>query len=207
VTRKPGRPRDDQASDAITRAALELFAGQGLAGATMDGIASRAGVGRSTVYRRWSSPEQAVLAALDEVRRAGEDGAQGWEEWALPEVLDAFAERAAAALVDPGAVALLRQLTALPLDHPIARAHREGVAEPRRTAFTRMLVKARDAGELAADLDVELAQELLEGALLHRALVAPPVGDVGVAREQVEELLRAVGLCPVGTPTGGAPTP
>ncbi len=52
-----GRPRDAAADKAILRAALELFIEHGIEGASFEQIARRAGVARTTVYRRWSGRE------------------------------------------------------------------------------------------------------------------------------------------------------
>lgn len=59
-----GRPRDPAASRAILSAAREVLARNGYTGASMDEIARRAGVGKDTLYRRWSSKESLVRALL-----------------------------------------------------------------------------------------------------------------------------------------------
>ena len=56
-----GRPRNPVVDQAILRAALELFIEQGIVGASIEKIAKRAGVAKTSVYRRWSSRE-ALLA-------------------------------------------------------------------------------------------------------------------------------------------------
>src|SRR5215212_2222443 len=61
-----GRPRSAQAHQAILEATLELVAKEGIQGASMEAIAARAGVGKTTIYRRWASKEALILAALRE---------------------------------------------------------------------------------------------------------------------------------------------
>src|SRR2546423_9642127 len=61
--RAPGRPRSETSQQAILTAALELVAETGYAGLTIEGIASRAGVGKQTIYRWWPSKADVLLEA------------------------------------------------------------------------------------------------------------------------------------------------
>ncbi|HET7638015.1 MAG TPA: helix-turn-helix domain-containing protein, partial [Ktedonobacteraceae bacterium] len=63
--RKAGRPRSAQSHRAILEATLALFAEVGLQGLSIEAIAERAGVGKTTIYRRWSSKEDMIKDALD----------------------------------------------------------------------------------------------------------------------------------------------
>ena len=62
-----GRPRSAEASDAILRATLELCAEQGFEGTTVEAVATRAGVGKATVYRRYPNRIGLVMAAATEI--------------------------------------------------------------------------------------------------------------------------------------------
>jgi AcrR family transcriptional regulator len=59
-----GRPRDPSRDEAICEATLALFAEEGYAGVSIEGVAARAGVGKATIYRRFSSKEQLVVEAM-----------------------------------------------------------------------------------------------------------------------------------------------
>ncbi|MFC7110976.1 helix-turn-helix domain-containing protein [Nonomuraea rubra] len=61
-----GRPRDPETDAAILRAALELFIERGVEGTSMEQIAKRAGVGKLTVYRRWSTKEDLIAQAVEQ---------------------------------------------------------------------------------------------------------------------------------------------
>jgi len=66
--RKPGRPRSAQAHKAIIDATLELLAEEGFQGLSIEAVAARAGVGKTTIYRRWPSKDELVMDALRHVQ-------------------------------------------------------------------------------------------------------------------------------------------
>src|SRR5215469_1237310 len=62
--RRPGRPRSEQADQAILSAALDLFAKSGPDALCIEQVAAKAGVGKATIYRRWPGKEDMLLDAL-----------------------------------------------------------------------------------------------------------------------------------------------
>jgi AcrR family transcriptional regulator len=64
VNASPGRPRDPEVDRRIARAALDLFGDAGWAGFAMEAVARRAGVGKASLYLRWSSKEALLTDAL-----------------------------------------------------------------------------------------------------------------------------------------------
>jgi AcrR family transcriptional regulator len=66
--RKPGRPRSAQAHKAILDATLELLAKEGIQGLSIEAVADKAGVGKTTIYRRWASKDELVIDAIREVQ-------------------------------------------------------------------------------------------------------------------------------------------
>src|SRR5882757_3262445 len=66
-----GRPRDARTTQSILKAAIELGIELGFDGLTVEGIAARAGVGKTTIYRRWPDAwavvVEAVMAQVTEV--------------------------------------------------------------------------------------------------------------------------------------------
>src|SRR6478672_12395426 len=70
-SRRPGRPREEATEQAITTAAREVLADKGVARMSMEHVAAKAGVAKSTLYRRWPSKVElavhAVAATFDEI--------------------------------------------------------------------------------------------------------------------------------------------
>ena len=62
--RGPGRPRSEEAERAILHAALDLLARHGVSGLSIEAVAAHACVAKTTVYRRWSTKNELVVAAL-----------------------------------------------------------------------------------------------------------------------------------------------
>src|SRR5215218_3124914 len=56
TARGPGRPRDARADEAISLAVAELLAEVGYGELTIEGVAARAGVAKTTIYRRFAEP-------------------------------------------------------------------------------------------------------------------------------------------------------
>lgn len=131
----------------ILAAASELFAEDG-ADFCVDEIARRAGVGHATVFRRFATKEDLVIAMiedrLDEVARAAEEAARHEDPW---EGLRAAMEHIAARQVcDRG---LFEAVATEIIGSPRLREARHRVMEP----FARLLRRAQEAGQVRADLE------------------------------------------------------
>lgn len=63
-SRPAGRPRDADADDRIIDAALAEYAAHGRAGYSLNGVARRAGVGKSSIYLRWADKESLLVDAV-----------------------------------------------------------------------------------------------------------------------------------------------
>ena len=82
-SRRGGRPRSTAAEQAILQATRELLVEAGVQGLTIQGVAARAGVAKTTIYRRWRDKDELALAVvLDMVEQVVE----------LPELGDTRAE-------------------------------------------------------------------------------------------------------------------
>ena len=166
--RTPGRPRSEASHQAIIRATLELLLDGGYRALTMEAVRDRAGVGKATIYRRWSSKEELVRDAIvfmhDDFVAPDTGSLRGDYEGMATRVI-AAAERAGAATFMPR---LLGDAANDPELHAIFYEH---LVEPRRTQMRSVLERAMARGEIRDDLDVELVIDLFAGPVVYRLLI------------------------------------
>jgi AcrR family transcriptional regulator len=187
TARSLGRPREQRADRAILRAALKLMAEHGVRDLRMDDIADRAHVGKATIYRRYRSKDELVAAAV----------AALVSDIEVPDTGSTHADLVAlmhgAVAVYSGSVeaaAMPSLVDAMKRDAGLARTVRDGVLAGRRAALAAVLERAVKRGDLRADLDLELALDVLGGPLFYRLLITGGPIDRQLADGVVELILR-----------------
>lgn len=204
--RRPGgRPRDERAHQLILDSTLELLWEVGYQAMTIEGVAARAGVGKTTIYRRWPSKGALVVEAISAPVCPIETGRWTVRLGELPDTgslrgdLLTFVQRVNYAFNAPLASRTLPGLAAdLATDTELAQAYREAMVKPKRQRIAEVLQRAKARGELEAGTDVELLCDLLVGPLLYRALLTGSPVDDDDAEALVDNVLRGLGL-PDGT--------
>ncbi|MCZ7414005.1 TetR/AcrR family transcriptional regulator [Streptomyces sp. WMMC897] len=163
--------RSERSRRAILEASLELVGEAGFQKLTIEAIAARAGVGKQTIYRWWPSKAAILLDAFT-ARVEDPEYAAG-----LPDTGDLAADlktvlRATAdEFTDPGFEAPYRALAvAGAADAELSRQFAERLTGPGLAAYRDRLRAAREAGELASDVDLDLAVALLTGPFFQRWL-------------------------------------
>jgi AcrR family transcriptional regulator len=192
LRRRPGRPRRRTTDEAITRAARDLLAERGFPATTIEAIADRAGVGRNTIYRRWSSKEELVADALRELTTDFER----WEGHDLYSLLLAWLRDFARTFSDPYLSRLLAGVLGELQRNPLfADVYADRVVRPRRHALRDRLAEAQERGELRPDANLDHIADLLGGALVLRLL---PLGLAPLGETYAEELLDTIwrGIAP-----------
>ena len=163
TTRAPGRPRDSRADRAILDAALQSFIDDGYEGMSMESVAARAGVAKTTIYRRWPSKKELIVAAMDTL----------FEDLRLPETGDVRADltsvvhQAHRFITETKAGEVLpRMVVELASGTPLGRTYFEKVMAPRLQAIVGALEAAKERGELRTDLDDHLALASIIGSMM-----------------------------------------
>lgn len=158
-----GRPRSEEAHQAILDATLALLGEVGFSALTVEGVANRAGVGKATIYRRWASKLPLVAEAFGQLP-AFEDVDTGNLAGDLKAMLRQYQElftRTPLASVLPSLAGERAQNPALgQLLDPIMRGRRQ----PLRAAIDRAI----ERGEVPPDIDRQLAADLVVGPIAVR---------------------------------------
>ena len=190
-----GRPRSPVVEQAILRAALELFIEHGVAGASIEKIAKRAGVGKTSIYRRWSSRETLLAQAIEAFRNATGYTTELLDRTPPRDIVKLLID-ACEIIARPEIRKLMARLIGSVPDSPmLIEVYRDTYYLPRRLAFVRALERVQAAGLLAKDMDLETLADMLSGALMYHLLM-PPAGEnpVGELRDHMIRLLRQTGF-------------
>jgi AcrR family transcriptional regulator len=140
-------------------------------GLTVEGVAERSGVAKTTIYRRWRSKEDLALAALLEVIR--EEPPQARQLGSTQASLSAYLGQLIKNINSRLYGRILRGLISeLAIDRELARGFREQVLARRIEAIRGLLRRGIERGELRPDLDLELAVDLLLGPIYYRLLMS-----------------------------------
>ncbi|GEK00599.1 TetR/AcrR family transcriptional regulator [Streptomyces sp. 1-11] len=165
--------RSDRSRRAIYAAALALVGEAGYRRTTVEGIAARAGVGKQTIYRWWSSKADVLLEAFLDLGQQ----AAGQQPHTLPDTGDLAADlktvlRATVdELLDPRFEAPARALAAEGLvDEQLGREFVGKLLEPQLQLYVDRLRSAQDTGAVRPDIDPRIGLELFVSPLAQRWL-------------------------------------
>jgi AcrR family transcriptional regulator len=188
---RPGRPRNLQHDASILEATTAILFDKGYAGLTIDGVAAAAGVSRPTIYRRWSSKPELVIAAL--THRTGLTVPVS-NTGSVRRDLVAVQRRLIKEFNNPQARRVTSGLVAdLATDPELTELYLREYATPRRESVWRALRRGVERGELRADIDFVFVSDLLIGPLFMRSVVWGQRLDPAMATATVDVVLAAYG--------------
>src|SRR5580700_6517890 len=169
ANRRPGRPRSEQAEQAIIEA-----------------VAARAGVGKATIYRRWPNKEELLLAAFGSLKSPFPEP----EGVSVRDDLLAMVEVMCADKADPRKARRYALLLGEGEKYPRLMArYKETVVEPRREAMRAVIRRGIQTGELRPDTDIEIAMLTLTGVIMAREKTPDGALDGDFAARLVDGLL------------------
>lgn len=182
----------DDVTTAIEKAFFEELAAVGYGRLSVDAVARRAGVGKAAIYRRWRSKQalaadliaKVAVTAIDvpdtgslrgDIREYLRNGREALTHRLARKIIpDLIAE----AVRDPEYGALLTDL----------------IREPRRGRGSHIFERAIERGEIAPDADIDVALDVLAGALYWRQSILQTTADDGYLDRLTEVVLIAVGM-------------
>lgn len=166
-----GRQPSPETEESILEATREILAKEGVQGLTIEGVAARSGVAKTTIYRRWRSKHDLALAVLivmveQQVESSHDLGDTRAE-------LVAFVNRAIKILNTTLMGRVMQGLVSdFAADPELAKAFREKVVTRRVEELTRILERAITRGKIRRDAEIEIANELLFGPVYYRLFLS-----------------------------------
>jgi AcrR family transcriptional regulator len=187
---EPGsRPVRGRSERAILAATRELLAEGGVGKLTVEGVAARSGVAKTTIYRRWCSKDELALAVLFEMVE---------EIVSLPDLGDTRRElvtllRRTLKILRSTLMGRIMQglVSDLAAEPKLAEAFRERVVAYRVAELRRLVERGIKRGQLRPDTDVQLLHELLFGPIYHRLLLSGGALERSLAERIVAAVLPA----------------
>jgi len=182
--------RASRTEAAILAATRELLSKGGVRELTVEGVAARSGVAKTTIYRRWRSKDELALAVLVDMVQT---------MVAVPELADTRAELVT---LVKGAVRVLGKtlmgsvmqglVSELATDSDLARAFREHVVGLRLGEVERLIQRGIARGELREGIDIGLTHDLLFGPIYYRLFLSGAPLDKRLAERIVDAVLPAL---------------
>jgi AcrR family transcriptional regulator len=187
--RAPGRPLEERPRRLAIETTLDLIAERGLRALTTDAVARRAGISKATIYRRWPSKEalvvDAVSSLVSEVAIPDTGSLREDVRALLRESVVLYAGSRPAKLI-PDLVAEMARSPA------VAEAVRTGFLAQRRDALRRVVVRARERGEVRHGIDDDLCIDLLVSVIQYRFLISGGPLTTQLADDLTEALLCGI---------------
>jgi AcrR family transcriptional regulator len=198
TSRKPD-PRAERSKQAILAATRELLAEDGaVRSLTVEAVAARSGVAKTTIYRRWRDKWELALDAvmMDMLPRFANPVDVGDTRKELVTFLDTVVKQLAAPPIGPAMQALVSQIAT---ESELARVYREQVVEPRRAQLRPMIERGIARGDLRPDTDVRLVHELLLGPVFYRLLLSGGPLDRKLSTRLADAILDGFSPAPKAT--------
>ena len=185
--RAPGRPRCPTTHQAILDAANNLLDEIGFTNMSLEGIAARAGVGKATIYRRWSNKASVVMDAFL---------AATAKEIAFPNTSSAREDirrqmrSVVKVLNGPRGRTIATLIGVVQSDNELAEAFRTRFVAVRRGEAKAVVQRGIANGEFKPDMDLESVLDCLYGPLYFRLLIGHEKASAKYADQLVDLVLR-----------------
>jgi AcrR family transcriptional regulator len=181
-----GRPRDPSRDGVIRAAILRLLADVGYGALTMDAVASEAGVGKATIYRRWRTKQDLVVDTISDLNRAE---ATPPDTGSLEGDLRLMLRSLVSVITGPTGAATLSLLSTVPHQPALAEAFRDGPLAVWRHAFEQIWARAEQRGEVRPGVAGSVPAETTSALLVQRWLLTGEPVDEAYADEVLDTVV------------------
>lgn len=167
VTRGPGRPRSESIDTAIMAATVDELIERGFLAASMESIALRAGVAKTTLYRRWPNTSDLTLAAMRTFETDEDEPPAGTVRDSLVWLITRMGRKWG----DPRYSAMMRRVAADGSSQPeMYREARDRLIGPHITRMNAVLGRGVDEGLIRPGTDIDWLRQLLVSPIMAAAL-------------------------------------
>lgn len=184
-----GQPRDMRRTQSILKAALELGTELGFDGLTVEGVAARAGVGKSTIYRRWpdvwSIVADAVLADAARIAPVQERATARESFRASMHLVARYFRGRRGEILRP-------LIGRAQVDNCLRQALARHWLSARREISRKIVRRGIASGELRSGLQPDIVLDALYGALYHRLLLPYDGNAVHLSGAYIDALIDTV---------------
>ncbi len=197
--RSAGRPRSEEALRAVLDAAYAILVETGLGKFSIEAVALRSGVARTTIYRWWPSKGLMAIESFLEAFRPQLAYAETGDAIAD---FGAFVSSLARALSGPAGRIAASVVAEAQSDPETRQIFLETFSKPLRDESSQLLARGVKRGDLREDLNVSLVLDVAVGAVYLRLLLGQPL-DASWSRALSETILRGCLADPVIAKPGG----
>jgi AcrR family transcriptional regulator len=180
-----GRPRSEAIDEAILAATVEEIIARGFLGLSVEAVAARAGVAKTTLYRRWPGTHELALAAMRRFETDVRNPPAGTVRDQLLWLLEAMRRK----WNDPQYSAMMRRVTGDGVAQPETyKQARDRLIGPQLQAMHRVLQRGVDEGLIRPDLDLSWVRQMMTAPITAATLTLKE----RVSRAQVEATVDTV---------------
>ena len=170
-----GRPRSTDVNKRILDATLNLLAEVGVEKMSMETIASKAGVGKSSIYRRWKNKDDLIVDALELLKPEMNISTQGKLDQILFELSRSFTEQMNNPL---GKQMLSLLISTLSSNSQISESYWENHSLPKTKEISNLLQYYLEEERIRKEVNLDLVAEFLIGFIIYQLLLKPSSTDI-----------------------------
>lgn len=180
-----GRPRDEAIDAAVLDATIEELIARGFAALSIEAVAARAGVAKTSVYRRWANAGDLAIEAMRTFEADVREPPEGSVRDQLVWLVDVMRRK----WNDPRYSAMMRRVTGDGVANPEAyRRARDKLVAPHLAALHGVLQRGVDEGVIRADLDLGWIRQMMTSPITAATLTFKE----RISRAQVEATIDTV---------------
>lgn len=181
-----GRPRSNEVHRSIVDATLSLLTEYGVEKLSIEMIAQRAGVGKSSIYRRWNNKEELIVEALEHIKPEFNAPAEGDLNEVLYELARNFAQQMSTPL---GKQMLSLLISTISGSSQISESFWENHSLPKTKEISNIIMQHRSTEKLSEKINYDLVSDLLIGFVMYQLLFKPSSLNLEASLKQGIELV------------------